>query len=70
MNRRKMWLQAVKLELQLRLVVVEVRLQCETLSTTIEVIMTSSGNCSGKAPEVFLINCLSTLSKALEDDQA
>jgi hypothetical protein len=64
-----MWLQAVKLELQLRSIVIEIRLQRKSLSLAIMLIMTSDNDCSGKALEAFLIERLPTLSKALEDDQ-
>lgn len=69
MDRRTMWLHAVELELQLWSIVIEVRLQDERLSTAIMLIATSNGDGPCESLEVFLIQCLSTLPKALENDQ-
>jgi hypothetical protein len=63
-------LHAVKLELQLRSIVIKIRLQSQDLSTAVVLVMTSEDGCSGKTLEVLLVQRLSTLSKALEDDQS
>lgn len=68
-DRRTMWLHAVELELQLWSIIIEVRLQDERFSTAIMLIATSNGDGPCESLEVFLIQCLFTLPKALEDDQ-
>lgn len=70
LNQRTMWLEAVELKLELRSVIVEVGLQHQGLVTAVVLILTSSSDRSGESLEVFLIQCLTTLTKALKYDQA